>query len=178
MARVDGGDRPQARREPDALVQHGRRRRRPGVRPLHAQQGPVADDPPGIPDSFGRFRWLEETDEVELRGRAWVGGGVAPRSVEVSLDAGATWSPAPLEPAPGPFAWSGWSFRWRDVRPGQSTLLTRATDANGNGQDLEETWICYAMDHTKPQAVDVDVLPRGTLEPGTGVTAPNRFPTL
>ncbi|CAF1670247.1 unnamed protein product, partial [Didymodactylos carnosus] len=30
--------------------------------------------PPGVPDFFTRYRWLEETSTVELRGRAWAGG--------------------------------------------------------------------------------------------------------
>ncbi len=134
--------------------------------------------PPGVPDFFSRFRWLEEADRIELRGRAWVGGGIGLRSVEVSLDGGSSWCFADLEPSPGPFAWSGWSFTWRDVRPGRYTLLTRATDAEGRGQDPDDTWNYYAMDHTKPQAIDVEVLPKGALEPGAFVSTPSRYPTL
>lgn len=133
--------------------------------------------PPGVPEFSDRFRWLEEADEVELRGRAWVGGGVGLRSVEVSIDGGSTWEPARLDAPLGPFVWSGWSFTWLNVQPGRYALSTRTTDADGRGQDLEDSWNYYGMDHTKPQVVDVEVLPRGSLEPGAHVTAPNRLPT-
>src|SRR5271168_2671345 len=87
--------------------------------------------PPGIPDFLCRIRHLEETDAVELRGRAW-SGGLRIDSVEVSLDGGQTWSYAKLDKPFGKWAWVGWSFTWENVTPGQYTLRCRAKDERGN----------------------------------------------
>lgn len=87
--------------------------------------------PPGIPDFVCRIRHLEETDAVELRGRAW-SGGRSIESAEVSTDGGNTYSPAKLDAPFGKWAWVGWSFTWKNVTPGQYLLRCRATDSDGN----------------------------------------------
>ena len=70
--------------------------------------------PPGS-DFLCRIRHLEETDAVELRGRAWA-GGLRITEVEVSLDGGETWSFAKLDNAAvGKWAWICWLFSWEDV---------------------------------------------------------------
>ncbi|MEM8711451.1 MAG: sulfite oxidase, partial [Planctomycetota bacterium] len=56
-------------------------------------------------------------------------------SVEISMDGGATWTTA--QPTSdldlGPFAWREYMAAW-DAKPGQHTLMSRATDSNGNVQ--------------------------------------------
>jgi DMSO/TMAO reductase YedYZ molybdopterin-dependent catalytic subunit len=134
--------------------------------------------PPGIPDFFTRYRYLDESPAVELRGRAWAGKSSI-HSVEVSTDGGATWAPAKLGVPVGKFAWVEWSFTWEKPTRGRHVLRVRATDADGNKQlDDDSAHDYYAMDVTKPQYVDVVVLPAGALTPGFAVGVPIQFPTL
>lgn len=76
---------------------------------------------------------------VTLRGKAWSGGGVAVRRVEVRVGGG-PWQSAELVPASGPYAWADWSYRWTPGRPGPVRLLVRATDAAGRSQPLGAPW--------------------------------------
>ncbi|MFZ4374406.1 MAG: hypothetical protein ACOYO2_14340, partial [Mycobacterium sp.] len=62
---------------------------------------------------------------------------------------------------------------------GRHLLRVRATDSEGNEQlDDDSAHDYYAMDITKPQYVDVVVLPAGALTPGFAVGVPIQFPTL
>lgn len=134
--------------------------------------------PPGIPDFVCRIRHLEETDAVELRGRAW-SGGRSIEKVEVSVDGGDTWSPAKLDKPFGKWAWVGWSFTWKDVTPGQYLLQCRATDSEGNtAKDDDFARDYYAMDNTMPHMVDVNVYPKGTLTTGNQIELAFQFPSL
>lgn len=134
--------------------------------------------PPGIPDFVCRIRHLEETDAVELRGRAW-SGGRSIESVEVSVDGGDTWSPAKLDKPFGKWAWVGWSFTWKDVTPGEYLLQCRATDSEGNtAKDDDFARDYYAMDNTMPHMVDVNVYPKGTLTTGNQIELKFQFPSL
>ncbi|MFJ4620690.1 sulfite oxidase [Streptomyces sp. NPDC088812] len=94
--------------------------------------------PPGFPDFMSRTR-VVAPGPVLLEGRAW--SGRAPvTSVEVSADGGATWNPAELEPDHRHrWAWRRWSFPWSAV-PGDHVLSTRARDAAGSTQPLEQPW--------------------------------------
>jgi DMSO/TMAO reductase YedYZ molybdopterin-dependent catalytic subunit len=102
--------------------------------------------PPGIPDFVCQRRHLEETDAVELRGRAW-SGGLRITQVDVSLDGGNTWLPAKLDKPFGKWAWVGWSFTWENVTPGEYTLRCRAQDERGNmSMDDDSVHDYYAME--------------------------------
>ncbi|MBI5302558.1 MAG: molybdopterin-dependent oxidoreductase [Chloroflexi bacterium] len=57
------------------------------------------------------------------------------RAVDVSTDAGATWHATTITPAPSPYVWTPWGWRWRDVAAGRYTLMARATDRAGATQD-------------------------------------------
>ncbi|HEX9375964.1 MAG TPA: sulfite oxidase [Actinomycetota bacterium] len=94
-------------------------------------------EPPGIPEFLSRQRHLDAGSHT-LRGRAWSGWAPVGR-VEVSTDGGRSWSDAVLEPAPGPYAWRGWTFAW-DAGAGEHELCSRATDEAGNVQPLDATW--------------------------------------
>jgi DMSO/TMAO reductase YedYZ molybdopterin-dependent catalytic subunit len=134
--------------------------------------------PPGIPDFVCRRRHLEETDAVELRGRAW-SGGLRITEVDVSLDGGNTWLPAKVDAPFAKWAWVGWSFTWENVTPGEYTLRCRAKDERGNMSMHEDSaHDYYAMDVTKPQYVDVNVYPKGTLAPLNKIELPFQFPSL
>jgi hypothetical protein len=74
------------------------------------------------------------TGEYTVWGFAW-GGKQTIARVEVSFDAGESWSPTKLETIPKAFAWTKWSFRWKAL-PGNHVLLSRATDSEGSVQPL------------------------------------------
>ena len=94
--------------------------------------------PPGFPDFMTRTR-IVPAGPVRLEGRAWSGHG-AVTSVEVSADAGRTWSAADLDP-PGthPWAWRRWAATWT-ATPGTHVLGARASDAAGNSQPPNPPW--------------------------------------
>src|SRR3954469_11818752 len=111
--------------------------------------------PPGIPDFATRRRFAEATEQT-VEGRAWSGQG-AVETVEFSADGGATWEPAELEPAPGPHAWSRWTFSWRPDGPGDYELCCRATDAAGNAQPDSAPWNLGGYANNSVQRVPVTV---------------------
>jgi DMSO/TMAO reductase YedYZ molybdopterin-dependent catalytic subunit len=93
--------------------------------------------PPGVPEFMTRERTVH-AGAVELEGRAWSGHGPI-EAVEVSIDGGASWSPARVEPPTlGRWAWQRWTFAW-DAKPGSYVLACRARDAERE-QPLEPTW--------------------------------------
>jgi DMSO/TMAO reductase YedYZ molybdopterin-dependent catalytic subunit len=56
--------------------------------------------------------------------------GTPLRSVEVKVDDG-PWQRATLDPANTEYSWKLFSYRWTGAKPGEHTLVSRATDANG-----------------------------------------------
>ena len=56
--------------------------------------------------------------------------GTPLRSVEVKVDDGA-WERATLDPANTKYSWKLFTYRWTGATPGEHTLVSRATDANG-----------------------------------------------
>jgi DMSO/TMAO reductase YedYZ molybdopterin-dependent catalytic subunit len=70
---------------------------------------------------------------VDVLGVAWAGDDEV-RTVEVSTDGGKTFADAEFAgPHPGPTAWRLFRYEW-DATPGEYTLVSRATDANGRVQ--------------------------------------------
>lgn len=70
---------------------------------------------------------------VVLKGRSWSGRS-RPRSVRVSTDAGATWTPAHTYGPNPDEAWQRWQLDWTPAATGRTYLLVQATDHNGNQQ--------------------------------------------
>ena len=56
--------------------------------------------------------------------------GTPLRSIEVKVDDG-PWQRATLDPANTQYSWKLFSYRWTGATPGEHTLVSRATDANG-----------------------------------------------
>jgi len=111
--------------------------------------------PPGVPDFMSRVRFLKPATEV-VEGRAW--SGLAPIvKVEFSSDGGGSWSAAELEDAVSPYAWRRWTYRWDATRPGDYELCTRATDAAGNAQPIEQRWNLEGVENNAVQRVPVIV---------------------
>ena len=53
--------------------------------------------------------------------------------MEVSVDGG-PWQPAALAKANTRFSWKLFTFDWKGATPGEHTLVSRATDAEGTVQ--------------------------------------------
>ncbi len=72
-----------------------------------------------------------------IRGLAWSGEGAIAR-VEVSTDAGETWSDAHIEQHGDRFLWRRFSYLWDVDVPGRHTLMSRGTDEKGRCQPVTE----------------------------------------
>jgi DMSO/TMAO reductase YedYZ molybdopterin-dependent catalytic subunit len=112
--------------------------------------------PPGIPDFFTRRRTLR-AGPCPLEGRAW-SGWAAITAVDVSVDGGATWHEAMVEPASlGQWAWQRWRYDW-DAHPGEHLVCCRAADAAGNSQAERGPWNIGGYANPEPQHVPVTVV--------------------
>ena len=76
---------------------------------------------------------------VSVHGAAWAGEADIAK-VEISTDAGATWSPAKLGNEQAHYAWRLWSYEWKAARSGDYTILSRATDSQGRTQPSTPLW--------------------------------------
>jgi sulfane dehydrogenase subunit SoxC len=110
--------------------------------------------PPGIPDFMTRRR-LMEAGRVELSGRAWSGFGPIV-GVEVSVNGGATWQDASVEPTTDRYSWHRWTFPW-EANVGTHDLCCRATDSTGRTQPLEPIWNTGGYEVNAVQHVAVEV---------------------
>lgn len=108
--------------------------------------------PPGVPDFMTRRRLVDAGPHL-ITGRAWAGPDQVTR-VEFSGDGGATWQDARLSEPVGPWAWRAWQCPW-NARPGQWTLLARATDRRGNTQPTTQVWTQQGMGNNMAQRVAV-----------------------
>ncbi len=92
-----------------------------------------------------------------VSGAAWSGESEIAR-VEVSADAGLTWSDAGLKPRSG-YSWHRWEFLWRTPDPGSYTLMSRATNDKGDVQPMEfpNKWdgLNYGNNMVFPHEVEV-----------------------
>lgn len=76
---------------------------------------------------------LTQGQAVEIGGIAFAGNRGIER-VEVSVDGGATWQQASLDPPLSPDSWRFWKLSWQPTQPGTYTLVSRATDGTGEPQ--------------------------------------------
>ena len=77
---------------------------------------------------------LAAGEPVEIWGWAWSFRGIA--AVEVSVDGGASFARADLEPKRG-WAWQRFSLQWRPAARGEAVLCARALEAGGTTQPFE-----------------------------------------
>lgn len=86
--------------------------------------------------------WISQPLEQVKAGRVLIqgvafGGAKAVKGVEVSLDGGQSWRPAPfVGPDLGPYAWRPFVLAV-ELKPGSYSLASRATDVDGNVQPRE-----------------------------------------
>jgi DMSO/TMAO reductase YedYZ molybdopterin-dependent catalytic subunit len=124
----------------------------PGV-PLSRIEPHALMQPPGIPDFYTRDRVLD-MGPCRLTGRVWSGRD-AIEGVEVSVDGGATWADARLEPAElGPWAWRSWSFDWTPSHAGEHVLACRARAVDTGDRPA---WNLGGYANPAPQRVAVTV---------------------
>lgn len=84
-------------------------------------------------DHPGKHAHLPPGMPVQVHGIAFAGTrGI--RSVEISVDGGQTWQPAPYAPPLSQQTWVLWSYDWTPTAPGAYTLVVRATDGTGAPQ--------------------------------------------
>ena len=75
--------------------------------------------------------------EIPISGVAFAGiRGI--QQVEVSVDGGATWQRASLQPPLSDQTWVLWNWAWRPSAPGMYTIVARATDGTGKLQTEEK----------------------------------------
>ncbi len=76
---------------------------------------------------------------VIIQGVAWAGEADIER-VDVSADGGDTWQATELGKDKAPYAWRLFSFKWKAAKPGDYTILSRATDSQGRVQPTAPVW--------------------------------------
>jgi DMSO/TMAO reductase YedYZ molybdopterin-dependent catalytic subunit len=75
---------------------------------------------------------------VKVSGTAWSGTGTI-QKVEVSSDGGRSWSAAKFASPAQPGAWRLWEAEVDAAAPGEHSVLSRATDTEGNVQPMQAT---------------------------------------
>jgi DMSO/TMAO reductase YedYZ molybdopterin-dependent catalytic subunit len=86
-------------------------------------------------DSPGHYQTLRGPEHT-FRGIAF-GGPNSIGKVELSFDAGRTWSDCRIEPPMSPYSWVIWTYTWRAPKPGKFQTVVRATDTKGQLQIAE-----------------------------------------
>ncbi|MDZ7597731.1 MAG: sulfite oxidase [Desulfobacterales bacterium] len=95
---------------------------------------------------------------VPIRGAAYA-GEASIRQVEVSVDDGLNWHPARLVGLNEAFAWRHWEYLWDVPRPGNYTVMARATDKNGRCQPDTANWnvLGYGNRGIREHAINVTI---------------------
>ena len=74
-------------------------------------------------------------EAILVRGHAWA-GDLRVREVFTSIDYGASWQPAMLQPPANRLAWQRWSAWIAPTRPGYHEVWARAVDDHGTSQPM------------------------------------------
>ena len=74
-------------------------------------------------------------ESLAIRGHAWA-GDLSVVDMFTSIDFGATWQQASIEPAANRLAWQHWSATVDFPEPGYYEIWARAEDSNGNSQPV------------------------------------------
>jgi sulfite oxidase len=75
---------------------------------------------------------------VAVQGVAWSNASAVTK-VEISADSGSSWQPASLLGKATKYGFRRWTYNWK-AEEGQRTLISRATNAAGQTQPLQEEW--------------------------------------
>ncbi len=90
-----------------------------------------------LPDHEAQFSLGKLTGPIEVKGVAF-GGDRGIAQVELSYDDGETWNDAKIDYPGTKLTWALWSYDWRPNEADDYTLVVRATDGEGEVQELEE----------------------------------------
>jgi DMSO/TMAO reductase YedYZ molybdopterin-dependent catalytic subunit len=101
---------------------------------------------------------------VRITGTAWSNSSPATR-VDVSVDGGQTWKQAKLGKDSSQYAWRLWELDW-NAPQGKHTLISRATNADGRTQPLNEEWNPSGYLWNVAQKMDVEVADQPIPRPG------------
>ena len=77
--------------------------------------------------------------KVIILGAAY-GGEKDVAKIEVSIDGGNTWEAAEFIGPHEPYAWRQWQMVREVTAPGEYTIMSRATDNEGNEQPMHAGW--------------------------------------
>jgi DMSO/TMAO reductase YedYZ molybdopterin-dependent catalytic subunit len=108
-------------------------------RDLRGVGGTGEDNDPGtqwVETEVTRMRLKSVLARVRKTGNAYqvfgfvLNNGTPLKSVEVSVDGG-PWQPGTLDKSNTRYSWKLFSFDWKNVAPGEHTLVARATDIDG-----------------------------------------------
>jgi DMSO/TMAO reductase YedYZ molybdopterin-dependent catalytic subunit len=77
--------------------------------------------------------------KLAVRGHAWAGDRTV-RDLHVSIDFGATWKKAKLQPPPNKYSWQRWSADLEFPSEGYYEVWARATDDRGVSQPFAVAW--------------------------------------
>ena len=80
-----------------------------------------------------------EAGEITVLGAAYAGEKDIYK-VDISVDNGSTWHQADFIGPHEPYAWRHWQYIWSVKKSGQYTILSRATDSQGEQQPMQATW--------------------------------------
>lgn len=76
---------------------------------------------------------------MQASGHAWAGDRTV-RAVDVSIDFGASWISAELDPPPNPYSWQRWRADLTFPQAGYYEIWARATDDEGISQPFAINW--------------------------------------
>lgn len=90
------------------------------------------------PNNEARVEMAAASAGVSVKGVSFAGDRGVSR-VEVSTDDGATWADAKIDYPGTKLTWVLWSYDWRPTGAGDYRLMARATDGDGEVQELDES---------------------------------------
>jgi hypothetical protein len=91
-----------------------------------------------------------------ISGIAWA-GEEAVATVDVSVDGGKSWQQASLVGPKAPYSWALWEYLWDANRPGEHSLMCRATSTSGESQPAKHDTLRggYMINFVRAQHVKV-----------------------
>jgi sulfite oxidase len=109
---------------------------------------------------------------IKVQGVAWSNTSPVAK-VEISADAGRTWSLANLTGKPTKYGFRKFAYTW-DAAEGQYTLMSRATNEAGKSQPIEAEWNPngYLYNAAQPRAVRISRIRLGFTTPAPDAETP------
>jgi DMSO/TMAO reductase YedYZ molybdopterin-dependent catalytic subunit len=123
------------------------------------------DTPEGMPVTLMRVRAaigrpyegaVVPLGPVQVAGTAWSGYGAITR-VAISVDGGRTWTDAETRRPLSQWSAVSWRVVWQPERPGDYTLMARATDSAGYAQPLVSVRNTHGYGNNVVQRISVSV---------------------